>query len=881
MGEVYRAVDPRIGREVAVKVLPPAFANNADRLARFEQEARAAGVLNHPGILAVHDVGHENDVHYLVTELLEGETLRQKLGSPLPQRKIVEYALQIAKGLAAAHDKGIIHRDLKPENLFVTNDGRVKILDFGLAKLTQPEVADESSKLATRASPESTPGTILGTMGYMSPEQVRGKSPDHRTDIFAFGVILYEMITGRRAFHGETAADTLSAILGKEPPEISGSNSNLSPAMTRIVEHCMEKNPVQRFQSMHDVAFYLETLSGVSTTSIPTAPFESSRYNVKLWIPWLLTLLTIIVSAFWVQSQKSSKSPTQENSASSKPQRFAVQLSAAQELAISGNSLLSFSPDGGSLVFSASVNGRKILLQRDLDKRDATEIAGTEDGEAAFFSPDGRWLGFIARGQLMKVPIDGGQPIRLAAARGAGGATWLANGKIVFAPIYSDGLFRVAAEGGPRERLTTPDRAAGVLGHWWPEELPGGRWVLFTAFRTPIDTSRVGAVDLETREVRWLVDGGFFGRYVSTGQLLYAKGHRLYALPFDATNATVTGSAVSVLDDLLVEQTGGFAVFDVSIRGTLAYIRESLGHARNELVWIDRTGRATPATNERQRYLSVSLSPDGRRAALTLLGESRDLWINSFERGTLSRLTSGDDTEYDPVWSSDGKELFYVVDSPPFELHHINAGSPDSGQPIWKEPAKLDTTTPTISPDGRTIVYTLTEEETGSNIYARPIDGKEPPHPIRVSRSEEEYPTFSPDGRWLAYHSDETGRPEIYVESFPTPGERYQISADGGREPRWAGNGELFYRRGNELRVVATRLAGRFEFDAPRTLFTFPLLSYATGGVPVRVFDITRDGKRILTITIPELLRPRQIDIVTDWVSEVARLLPGGEISDR
>ncbi len=870
MGEVYRALDPRIGREVAVKVLPPAFADNADRLARFEQEARAAGVLNHPGILAVHDVGHEGSVHYLVTELLEGETLRQKLGSPMPQRKIIDYALQISKGLAAAHDKGIIHRDLKPENLFVTNDGRLKILDFGLAKLTQPEMAGEVSKLLT--GPETAPGLIMGTLGYMSPEQVRGKSSDHRSDIFAFGVILYEMITGRRAFHGETVADTMSAILGKEPPEISGTNSNLSPAMTRIVEHCMEKKPEQRFQSMHDVAFYLETLSGVSTTSAPTTPLKASRSGVKHWIPWVISLLAITGAVIWMQMQRSS-TPGSANTGSRKPQRFAVQLSATQELAIGGNSLLRFSPDGGSLVFSGNVDGRKALFRRDLDKGEAVEIAGTEDGEAVFFSPDGRWLGFAARGQLMKVPIEGGRPIRLGEARGAGGATWLADGTIVHAPIYSDGLFRVAAEGGAAERLTTPDRASGVLGHWWPQELPGGRWIIFTAFRTPVDTSRVGAIDLQTREVRWLVEGGFFGRYVSSGHLVYAKGQRLYALPFDATSVKVTGSAVPVLDDLLVEQTGGCAMFAISNRGTLAYVTESIGRAPNELVWIDRTGRSTPAINERHRFLSTSLSPDGQRAALTLLGVSRDLWIYSFDRGTLSRLTTGDDTEYDPVWSRDGNELFYVVDSPPFELHRINTGSPDSGRPVWKERAQLDTTAPTVSPDGRTLVFALTEEGTGSNLYARPIDGSEPPRPIRASRSEEEYPTFSPDGRWLAYHSDETGRPEIYVESFPVPGERFQISADGGRQPRWARNGELFYRRGNELRVITTRFVGRFEFDAPQTLFTFRLLNYATGGVPVRIFDITPDGKRILAITIPEPFPPRRIDIVPDWTSDLARLV--------
>jgi serine/threonine-protein kinase len=413
-----------------------------------------------------------------------------------------------------------------------------------------------------------------------------------------------------------------------------------------------------------------------------------------------------------------------------------------------------------------------------------------------------------------------------------------------------------------------------VLGHWWPDPLPGNRWILFTAFRTPVDTSLIGAVNLETREIRRLVDGGFFGRYVPTGHLIYAKEQRLYAVPFDAASVTTKGKATPVVDDVLVEQTGGFAMADVSIHGTLAYVPESVGHPPNEIVWLDRSGTPAPAVGEKHRYLSASLSPDGSRVALTVLGDSRDLWIYSFDRGTLSRLTSGEDTEFDPVWSKDGRELFYVVDSPPFELHRIVANAPDSGQPVWKERAERDTLTPAVSPDGSTIVFTLNEEETGTNIYTRPLDGSKPARPFRVTRSAEDYPSFSPDGRWLAYNSDETGRPEVYVETFPGPGERYQISANGGREPRWARNGEIFFRSGDELRVVSTRLAAGFEFDTERVLFNFPILPHPSGGVSVRVYDVSSDGRRILAITTPAALRPHHIEIVTDWTSELARLVP-------
>ena len=474
----------------------------------------------------------------------------------------------------------------------------------------------------------------------------------------------------------------------------------------------------------------------------------------------------------------------------------------------------------------------------------------------------------------MKVAAEGGRPFELAQALGAGGATWLGDGTIVFAPVYSGGLYRISAEGGTAERLTSPNRADGELGHWWPRQLPGDRKVVFTAFRTPVDRSRIGVLDLETRAVRWLVDGGFFGQYVSTGHLLYARGHRLFAVPFDAATATVAGPATAVVDDVLVDQTGGFARVAVSSRGTLAYVTESLGNPPLELVWIDRGGRATSALADRHRFVSVSLSPDGSRAAVTIQGESRDLWVLALERGTLSRLTSGADTEFDPVWSADGSELFYIVDRPPFTLHRIAVGAPDSGRPIWDEPSELDTTGPAVSPDGRTLAFVQSEEVTGNNLYTRPLDGSRPPLAFRAARTEENFASFSPEGSWIVYQSDETGRTEVYVAPFPGPGERFQISADGGREPLWARNGEIFYRRGDELRVVATRRAGRFEFDSPRVLFTFPIIP--GGGVTSRTFGVSADGQRILAITTPAASRPRQIEIVTDWAGELERLAPRG-----
>ncbi len=447
---------------------------------------------------------------------------------------------------------------------------------------------------------------------------------------------------------------------------------------------------------------------------------------------------------------------------------------------------------------------------------------------------------------------------------------------LVFAPIYSDGLFRVSAEGGATQRLTSPDRDAGELGHWWPEAIPNSRWIVFTAFRTPVDRSRIGVLDLETLEVRWLIEGGFFARFSSSGHLLYIRGKRLFAVPFDPETALITGAAVAMEDDLRVMQTNGMGLFAVSSRGDLAYVTDSSGNPLRELVWMDRSGGVQSAAKQRQRFMSVALSPDDRQAALTVQGESRDLWTYSFDRGTLSRLTSSDDTETDPKWSPDGRELYYVVDRPPFVLYHIPVRSPDSGQPIWDEPSEVDTTGIAVNPDGRWLAFVRTEAETGNNLFVRSIVGNEQPRPFRAGRADESYPTFSPDGRWLCYQSDETGRPEIYVEAFPGPGERIQISADGGIRPLWCrGSGEIFYRHDDEFRAVETMLDGdRFEFGTAQILFSQTIIDRGVGGQS-RSYDVTTDGKRILAMTVPDADLPRRIEFVTSWTSELERLVPG------
>jgi Tol biopolymer transport system component/tRNA A-37 threonylcarbamoyl transferase component Bud32 len=880
MGEVYRATDTKLGREVAVKVLPSELAQDPERLARFEREARLLASLNHPNI--AHVYGFERAtlpdgaaLHFLAMELVPGEDLAERLKrGPVPVDEALAIATQVAEALEAAHEKGIVHRDLKPANVRVTPDGKVKVLDFGLAKAWTGEGSGATSSADLSRSPTlahtgTAAGLILGTAAYMSPEQARGKAVDKRADIWAFGVVTYEMLSGRQPFAGETVSDVLAGVL-KTEIDLGKLPESTPPAIRGLLRRCLERDPKRRLHDVADARIVLEdVVSGVGGAGPDAAgaAFVAAARTGRTFLPWLAALVVTAAGAGLVGYLARGRGATP-----AEPMRLAIQLDAGQELGTEGNSTIAFSPDGSSLVFPGREGGRPSLFRRRLGEREAAPIPGTEGGDSPFFSPDGRWIGFVAESQIRKVPAEGGRPFPLAEARGAGGCAWLPDGTIVFAPIYSEGLYRVPAEGGSPERLTTPDHKGGELGHWWPEPLPGGQRVVFTAFRTPVDRSRIGVLDLATREVRWVVEEGFFGRYVPTGHLLYAKGQRLYALPFDPLTATARGPAVAVIDDVHASQTSGYAQAAVSSRGTLAYVTESLGNPLRELVWLDRAGRAVSATSERRRFLSASLSPDGRRAALTIQGESRDLWTLALERGTLSRLTSGEATEYDPVWSRDGRELLYVVDRPPFELYRIALDAPDAGRPLWNEPAELDTNRIAVSPDGRTIAFTRTEERTGTNLYSRPIDGREPPRPVRAGRPEESSASFSPDGRLVAYQSDETGRPEIYVESFPPSGERVQVSSDGGTQPLWAGNGEIFYRHDDEVRVVAPRRAGRLEFGAPRSLFAFPIAP--TGNGELRTFDVTRDGARVLAVTIPAASRPRRIEIVTDWTSELARLAP-------
>jgi hypothetical protein len=588
MGEVYLARDPKIGRDVAIKVLPAQFSGDAERLARFEQEARAAGALNHPNVVAVHDVGQHDGSPFVVSELLEGETLRARLeGAPLPQRKAVDYASQIARGLAAAHERGIVHRDLKPENIFITPDGRAKILDFGLAKLTQGNGSQSQTESPTQRV-ETGAGAVMGTVGYMAPEQVRGQQVDHRADIFSFGAVLFEMLTGRRAFRGESAADTLAAVLTEDPPRMSESNPEVAPTLERVVLHCLEKDPAARFHSANDLAFALDTLSGMTAaggqgtaTHVVTGRSNTRRERVA----WGVAGAALVAASLAVALPYLSRAP---QVAAAAAVRFLI--AAPGQGQVVGAPVVS--PDGRRVVLSVrDAAGRQSLWLRSLDALDAQPLAETEGGDQPFWSPDGRSIGFIAAGKLKKIDVSGGPAQTLSNAISVGGA-WNRDGVIIFSS--TEGLYRIPAGGGTPEPLTTLDKTRNEYVHAWPHFLPDGRHFLYLAGTSPRKQSAVFLGSLDSKETRLLLNVESSVAYATPGYFLYAREGTLVARPFDANTLELKAEAVPIVKQIGFTLGNAQAHFSVSQTARSSTARTPQPRTRNS------SGSTAPANNSRR-----------------------------------------------------------------------------------------------------------------------------------------------------------------------------------------------------------------------------------------------------------------------------------------
>ena len=864
MGEVYRARDERLNRDVAIKVLPAAFSENTDRLHRFEQEAQAVATLNHPNIVAVYDVGTHGGAPYVVSELLEGETLRDVLSErPLSSRKAIDYATQIAQGLMAAHEKGVVHRDLKPDNVFVTSDERVKILDFGLAKLVQvPGDETGQTEIATRKV-HTDPGSVMGTAGYMSPEQVRGRAVDHRTDIFSFGAVLYEMLSGRRAFHRDSPIETLNAILKEEPDELTSSNPNISPALERVVWHCLEKSPERRFQSASDVAFALGSLSGVTShpsqqTLASLASLSSTRTWTRERLIWLTISVVLFTAAAALAFAYFSRSTMNTR---------AVRLTLATPEKTTLPARVTVSPDGLRVVFIANTaDGKRMLWVRAFDSLTAQSLAATDGAFSPFWSPDSRFIGYFANGKLFKIEASGGRPQALCDAAENRGGTWNRDGVILFAG--SEGLYRVPALGG------TPTLATKIgpreEAHRWPYFLPDGRHFLFLGDAETSEDHHIRLGSLDSQESQILFGAVSRIAYAPPGYLLYISQGALVAQPFDAEKLKVTGDPTTVTEQ--VAQVGDNHEFDFSVseNGVLAY---QSGNPNSEFVWFDKTGKKLENVAESDTYASIALSPDGRRAAAGLFdadGRVSDVWLIDLARGNKSRLTFDPQSDGDPIWSPDGTRIVFSSNRSGDGHSHLyttSTGAAGDDQLLLSSDA--DDFPTSWSRDGQSILFTRFVPRGHSGVWLLPLSGDHQPKPLLQSPAiDQMLGTLSPDGRFMAYASNESGRPEVYVQTFPPSGNKWRVSSESGFFPQWRDDGkELFFITGDgKLMSAQIKTGAGFESDIPRQLFQTSLT--LTPGYP---YAVSSDGSRFLIKTPVEANNAVSMVVVLNWTSALKR----------
>ena len=877
MGEVFLAEDTRLHRKVALKLLPAQFANDPDRIRRFEQEAHAVSALNHPNILTIYEVSESERHHFLVTEFIEGQTLRRQMNEGrLPVRAVLNVATQIVSALAAAHAAGIIHRDVKPENVMVRPDGVTKVLDFGLAKLNEPRVTT-SDPAEKHASTES--GVVMGTIGYMSPEQVRGQKADHRSDIFAVGVIIFEMLSGQRAFSGDSAVEVMNAILKEDPPELAETNARISPALDRIVRRCLEKKPEHRFQSASDLGFALSTLTTLSGARLETKEAASSQTgsqpvagrmrlfgNVRL--AWLVAGLLLMgtTGLAWAYMTRSTTNPRLVRLAFVPPEKLTFDNAFFDQVVIS--------PDGQKLAFTArGEDGKKQLWIRPLDATAATLLAGTEDVLRPFWSPDSRSLAFCAQGKLKRVDLDGGPTQTLCPVGEFRGGTWNRAGEILFAPKVVGGLFKVPATGGEPKLVTTPDAARQEVAHLSPYFLPDGRHFLFQVEASNAFPG-VFVGSLDSKDVKQLLPDGALAIYDPAGWLLFVRNGALMAQPFDASGQELKGEAVSITPP---SETGVVfnAPFSVSNNGVLTW--QGDGWRNYQLVWFDREGRRGAGIGQATKVIAgmhPRFSPDGGRVVTQQLdpqAKNYDVWAIDLARNLPTRLTSDGSFDLRPVWSPDGNRVvFRSLRNGVRGIYEKEAESVGGEMLLLKDGGD-----PTDwSRDGRFIVYGVIAEPTRWDIWALPLFGERQPHPLLNTEFAEVQAQISPNGRWLAYVSDESGRNEVYVQSFTAEGRlggnKVRVSPNGGLHPRFRRDGrELFYVAANgEMMVTALNPnSSTFEFAYPQALFKTRLLpGHYNVGIE---YDVTADGQRFLIGTLVD--EPPPVQVLLNWAVGLKR----------
>lgn len=913
MGVVYKGRDTHLDRFVALKVLPPGTVADPESRRRFAQEAKAASALNHPNIITVYDISNTDGVDFIAMEYVEGRTLEQLIGHRhMPLKQVLAYAIQIADALGKAHAAGIIHRDLKPSNIMVTSEDNVKILDFGLAKLGATSGPVDGEGTASTLETLTKEGRLLGTAAYMAPEQAEGKPVDARCDIFSFGLILYEMLTGRRPFGGDTNLAMISAMLHDEPKPLSQVAENMPHEMERLVKRCLRKDAVHRFQHMDDLKVALEELKEESDSGelakgrvgagLVPAPIGRQR-GAPLRRPWVAALAATVVIAGVLTGVVLMKYPERASQAASVKAVIKVEgghwLDGGRVLPPWGfdqptQTAMAISSDGRFIVYSAirenpEPQDRPQLYLRRTDRLEATPVAGTEGGTGPFLSPDDRWVGFWADGKLKKVPIDGGVPVELCDAELPLGASWGPDNTIVFSDSPYSGLSTVPANGGRREILTTPNKTKDEFSHRAPHWLPDGRGVVFTIMREPFDLEpRVALLDLKTRKWSVLLEDAADARYVPSGHLVFLRQGTLMAVPFDLGKREVVGQPIPAIAGVVqtlnrlnpVEDTAA-GQYSVSDSGCLVYVPGGiLPDIDSTFVWVDQKGNMQPAASIKGFFFSPRLSPDGQRIAYTSVGKRFRAWVYDLNRATATPLTE-EGKVWEINWTPDGKRVVF------------NWGRLDTDMPLYWQPAdgsspmeRLTTsqdseTVGSFSPDGATLAFVKDRPETGADILLLDLRSRRVT-PFLNSKADEWDPVFSPDGRWLAYESDESGRLEIYVRPFPGPGGKWQISSEGGAEPLWARNGKhLFYRSDvgkgaaevSQVWAVDVRTDGSFTASKPRLLFATP--AFFQSGIP-HCWDISLDDQRFLMVKLEDRkAQPvTEMILVTNWFEELKRLAP-------
>jgi eukaryotic-like serine/threonine-protein kinase len=871
MGEVYRARDEKLNRDVAVKVLPANLSENAERLLRFEQEAQSAGALNHPNILVVHHIDTHDGAPYIVSELLEGATLRERMGGvTLSQRRAIDYALHIAHGLAAAHEKGIVHRDLKPDNIFITKDDRVKILDFGLAKLTGAGDASSQTEVPTRRV-NTDPGTVMGTIGYMSPEQLRGQKVDHRSDIFSFGAILYEMLSGRRAFHGESAADTMSAILKEDPPQLSGTNHNISPGLERLVNHCLEKNPEARFHSANDLAFALEAISGAAPVSSQTMTAITPSFagaGIIKYLPWIAAgVLLVALLAVLPYAIAYFRNPP------ARPNVVRAMIPPPENAHLLYFNQMAVSPDGQRLAFVAiGANGAASIWLRSLAAASAQPLAGTEAASFPFWSPDGRFIGFFAQGKLKKIDAAGGPAQTICNAPSGRGATWNRDGVIVFAPDVFSSLYRVPAAGGAPTPLPL-DKSPKEQVQRYPYFLPDGHHFIYRAGRSGAYTRDEGngiyLGSLDSSESKLILPADTYAVYAA-GHLLFWRDGSLMAQPFDVHSLQLSGDAVPVAEQVQMNLAEVRACFSVSENGVLIFQSGTRG-AQTPLFWFDRDGKRDAKQSEAVYGASPHISPDGQKIAVMLFDVqigSTDIWLYDSNLTRKTRFTFDPGFDNNPVWSPDGRSLVFNSDRRTrlkYDLYLKDASGARNEELLFESDEYKRPTS--WSRDGRFISYVVGDGPTSKgDIWILPLEGERKPFPlIQTPQIDEERARFSPDGRFVAYDSDESGKRQVYVTPFPGPGGKQQVSTDGGEDAVWRGDGrELFFISEGKMMTAEVKPNGSgLDIGNARLLF-----DAVTGFGPGTHYDVTPDGKRFIIAAIGEG-GAAPMNLVINWTADL------------